>query len=197
MGNAQGESSGLGRRDALRYGLGAAALVWTTPVIHRVQLGPAQGAPPPGSTTTTTLPPTHEFAGDFNFAGLGSSPPPVDCPVWQPVGNGVGDGGEFEFTADLGSLGTSTVSITFCGVQEAITTNVAFGSFSLSNIDGTVTGTITGGQINRPSFSNPFIPITAGFPSISPQAPTRSKERRAAGASVPRAPSSSVVAAVL
>jgi hypothetical protein len=164
MSKAQGEPSGLARRDALRYGLGAAALVWTAPAIHRVQLEPTQGSPPPStSTPTTTPPPTHEFAGDFTFASLGSLPPPDGCPVGQPIGNGVDDGGGFEFTADLGPLGVSTVSVTWCGLQEALTTNVAFGSFSLSSIDGTVTGTITGGQKNIPSISNPFLPITAFF----------------------------------
>jgi hypothetical protein len=162
MSKAQGESSGVPRRDALRYGLGAAALVWTTPVIQRVQLERTQGSPPPQtSTTTTPPPPTHEFAG--GSTSLSSLPAPDDCPVGQPVGNGVGDGGGFEFTADLGPLGTSTVSVTYCGVQEGLTTNVAFGSFSLSSSDGTVTGPVTGGQRTIPSISNPFLPITTSL----------------------------------
>jgi hypothetical protein len=90
-------------------------------------------------------------------------PPPDGCPAGQPIGNGVGDGGGFGFTADLGPLGTSTVSVTYCGLQEGLTTNVGFGSFSLSSIDGTVTGPVTGGQRTIPSISNPFLPITTSL----------------------------------
>jgi hypothetical protein len=108
------------------------------------------GSPPPASTTTlpsttTTLrePTTYAFAGDFGPVEYHDFPPPIPYQCHDDILYGHW----FEFTADLGSLGLSTVTLGYCLHQvHSFLFEIRGGGFLLTNADGSLgaRGTLTG-----------------------------------------------------